>query len=668
MRFASKGLPGRRTANDGAGSGPIRFDNIPFHHYDCIRGVPLGYTLNKFFFICVACLAASCAAICVYASSGTEPGVKNGPEGDWVLYSKGLFYKSQREYAKAIKYFMDAAAYETQLDRVYYETADCYYGLFNYENAVNYAQLSIKKNPQFTKPYVLIYNVYVNLQNYEKAAEQLEALIDARPELVNIHYTLGNLYYTQMKKMDKAAVCFKSIVELSASEPVEEYYLEYAHYYLGHIYYSKGQTERSIEHFKKCREVNPDNYYAVYVLTLIYMDQYDLDNAEKYAAIYLEKYPENVKINSVMGRILYLHSGMNSVPYLRRSMYGQGADGLLSRGLYLEQLRSDEEAETILKTVLKNNSGFITPHVALARVSLRRNNRLMALSEFFTAGILLHKVRRYAAARECLLKALSLNETIPEIYFYLGRVYEDTGNTAQAIVCYKKAYELKPGSDLLIHIGYIYSQRKNFAEATRYMDRVIKMEPENSKPYFFKGILDSQRDSYPSAERHFKKAIELQKDNDTYHFYLATALEKQNKLDETIESLKRAIQYNPKNDKAYNFLGYLYADRNMNIDESITLIKKALEFEPANGAYLDSLGWAYYRKGEFKLALENLIEAEEQLDREKNPDPVVFDHIGDTYRMIGDIKKAVEYWNKSIRLKKDPKIEKKIREHKNLNR
>ncbi len=632
-----------------------------------MREVTLGYKINKLFVICVACLSASCAATWVYAASEKTAVGKNEIEGDWVLYSKGLFYKSEKEYTKAIKYFMDAAAYETQLDRVYYEMADCYYNLFNYENAVNYAQLSIKKNPQFVKPYVLMYNVYLNLQNYEKAAEQLEALIDVRPELVNIHYTLGNLYYTQMKKMDKAAVCFKNIIELSGSEPVEDYYLEYAHYYLGHIYYSKGQTERSIEHFKKCVEINPDNYYAVYVLALIHMDQYDLQNAEKNAALYLEKFPDNVKINSIMGRILYLQSGMKSLPYLRRSMYGEGVDGLLSRGLYLEQLRNDEEAETILKTILKNNSGFITPHVALARVSLRKNNRMMALSEFFTAGVLLHKVRLFTPARECLLKALSLNETIPEVYFYLGRVYEDTGNTAQAIVGYKKAYELKPGSDLLIHIGYLYSQRKNFTEATRYMDRVISMEPENSKPYFFKGLVDSQRDSYSSAERHFKKAIELQRDNDTYHFYLATALEKQNKLAETIESLKLAIQYNPKNDKAYNFLGYLYADRNMNIEESITLIKKALEFEPTNGAYLDSLGWAYYRKGEFRRALENLIEAEEQLNREKNPDAVVFDHIGDAYRKIGDIKKAVEYWKKSILLKKDPKIEKKIKEHKNLN-
>jgi len=141
-------------------------------------------------------------------------------------------------------------------------------------------------------------------------------------------------------------------------------------------------------------------------------------------------------------------------------------------------------------------------------------------------------------------------------------------------------------------------------------------------------------------------------------------LEKQSRLADTFEALKKSIKYNPKSAKAYNFLGYLYADNNMNLDESIELIKKALEFEPTNGAYLDSLGWAYYRKNQLDLALIKLLEAERELARENSPDPVVYDHIGDTYYGIGKIDKAIEYWDRSLKMKSDPAVEKKLNEAK----
>jgi tetratricopeptide (TPR) repeat protein len=65
--------------------------------------------------------------------------------------------------------------------------------------------------------------------------------------------------------------------------------------------------------------------------------------------------------------------------------------------------------------------------------------------------------------------------------------------------------------------------------------------------------------------------------------------------------------------------------------------------------------------GDYKLALKNLLMAERELNRSKTPDPVVYDHLGDTYEKMGNIRKAVNYWEKSIKIKKDGKIENKIK-------
>ena len=110
-----------------------------------------------------------------------------------------------------------------------------------------------------------------------------------------------------------------------------------------------------------------------------------------------------------------------------------------------------------------------------------------------------------------------------------------------------------------------------------------------------------------------------------------------------------------------NYLGYLYAEKNINIDEAHRLIRTALDLEPDNGAYLDSMGWVYFRKGEFETALKYLLLAEERLDGTDSPDPVVFEHIGDTYEKLGNTRKAVFYWERSIEMEKNSAIEAKIK-------
>jgi tetratricopeptide (TPR) repeat protein len=94
----------------------------------------------------------------------------------------------------------------------------------------------------------------------------------------------------------------------------------------------------------------------------------------------------------------------------------------------------------------------------------------------------------------------------------------------------------------------------------------------------------------------------------------------------------------------------MWADHNMNLDEAETMIKRALEMEPNNASYLDSLGWVEFRKGKFEQALGNLLLAAKTADHD---DPVVFEHIGDTYFKLNRISEALESWKKALAL--DPK-------------
>ena len=79
-----------------------------------------------------ALLIMQCATIDRQGQTGdARPAFEKGGEtlnkeifNDWSLYSKGLLFKSMNEYNKAIDHFMDAAAFEKGLDRIYYQVAE----------------------------------------------------------------------------------------------------------------------------------------------------------------------------------------------------------------------------------------------------------------------------------------------------------------------------------------------------------------------------------------------------------------------------------------------------------------------------------------------------------------------------------------------------------------
>ena len=123
-------------------------------------------------------------------------------------------------------------------------------------------------------------------------------------------------------------------------------------------------------------------------------------------------------------------------------------------------------------------------------------------------------------------------------------------------------------------------------------------------------------------------------------------LEKQAKFDDAVRAFQRVIAIDPKHAEAYNYVGYMYAERGQNLDEAISLIGKALSLEPDNGYFIDSLGWAYYQQGKYPDALRELKRAVEKAKE----DPVIFDHLGDAYAKNGFEEDALAAWEKSLSL------------------
>jgi len=116
--------------------------------------------------------------------------------------------------------------------------------------------------------------------------------------------------------------------------------------------------------------------------------------------------------------------------------------------------------------------------------------------------------------------------------------------------------------------------------------------------------------------------------------------------------------------EALNYLGYTWADNNINLDKALEYIQKANGLKPDNGFILDSLGWVYFRLGDLEKA-GNELERAIALEPE---DPNIQEHLGDVYQAAGQKEKARHAWRKAMDLFKEGdkkgKVQKKIDESK----
>lgn len=250
-----------------------------------------------------------------------------------------------------------------------------------------------------------------------------------------------------------------------------------------------------------------------------------------------------------------------------------------------------------------------------------------------------------------------------DTYELLGELYEQKGDIDRAMAQYEHSLLLdssEPRNHL--RLADLLRQAKKYDKAVTMLEQARTKFPD--LPFITYGLAlalsqAKRHDESLAAFAQAKTDAESRNEellNASFYFTYGAAAEQAGKLDKAAELLKQSIELDPNSAQAYNYLGYMWADRGERLDEAGNLIKKAVELDPENGAYLDSLGWFYFKRGENEKALKELLRAQENILREdKRDDAVVLDHIGDTYSKLGKIPEALSYWQKAIALEQEDK-------------
>jgi tetratricopeptide (TPR) repeat protein len=197
-------------------------------------------------------------------------------------------------------------------------------------------------------------------------------------------------------------------------------------------------------------------------------------------------------------------------------------------------------------------------------------------------------------------------------------------------------------------------------EALTEAQRTVELMPDRAVGYVLLSRIRTQQGQYEAALKVLKEAqsrVEGKPEEERRLLYeLSHVYYEQGDLARSEDVLQQILRRWPEEARAYNDLGYIWADHGKNLDEAERLIRRALELyetnrdpeDPSqNAAFLDSLGWVLYKKGNYQEARKYL---EEAVAAPEGDDGVIWDHLGDVYERLGMREKAREAWRRALKL------------------
>lgn len=170
---------------------------------------------------------------------------------------------------------------------------------------------------------------------------------------------------------------------------------------------------------------------------------------------------------------------------------------------------------------------------------------------------------------------------------------------------------------------------------------------------FLMAFIELNAKQHEKAAEHIELAEKLGKEkssgglNHVFYFQMAVVYEAGKNYEKASEALLQSLNIKSNFAEAMNFLGYMWADKNMRLPEARVWINKAVKLEPDNPAYQDSMAWVLFRQGDYEGALTWINKSKEGL---QEPDPVILEHLGDIQWKLGQKQAAIGSWKEALKL------------------
>ncbi len=275
-------------------------------------------------------------------------------------------------------------------------------------------------------------------------------------------------------------------------------------------------------------------------------------------------------------------------------------------------------------------------------------------------GFLMYEGRDFAGAAARFERAFAADPQEYEYAFFLGVARRRMGSADAAIEAFQKIPpEHAHYAEARMQIASILERRGDYQGAIKEVELAASRAPDRELE-LYKATLRAKTGDFDGAVADLKRLLDAQPKDDELVYNIGMLYGEAKRTDEAMQYMHRALELNPDNASALNYIGYTWAEKGINLDEAERMISRAVELRPDDGYIVDSLGWVHYvrakalsaqgRTSEAQKHLDAALTQLERADQLTGGDPVVSEHLGDTYLMLDQKRHALDRFEEAIRL------------------
>jgi len=207
-------------------------------------------------------------------------------------------------------------------------------------------------------------------------------------------------------------------------------------------------------------------------------------------------------------------------------------------------------------------------------------------------------------------------------------------------------------SDVMVWQFLLENQKhqRKWNELVKIGNEALELFPTDAEIYYFTGLGYLKLQDYSKSLELLITGRDLVIEDpellSQFYSSLGSVYFKTNKWTECENSFEQALIQNPDNATALNNYAYYLGLKKVQLDKALGIVQYAVSMQPNNAIYIDTFGFILFQKKQYQAAITQL----EIAVKLNATDQEIWEHLGDSYFMLGNEPKAMECWNKGLSL------------------
>ncbi|NUM30787.1 MAG: tetratricopeptide repeat protein [Bacteroidetes bacterium] len=198
---------------------------------------------------------------------------------------------------------------------------------------------------------------------------------------------------------------------------------------------------------------------------------------------------------------------------------------------------------------------------------------------YFKTGSFFFLVRKYNEAKIYLNEALKKDESYPKAYFFLAQSFKETGDTANAIMYYKRAVQTDAGDyNAYLQLGIIFTIKSD-PEALKYLDAAINTNNGIDESWYSRGFYYQKKGDFEKALADYQQTITINPYHSNAYYNAGYIYFELKKWDIAIRHFDLSSRTNDDFEKPVYMLGLSYEAKN-DFEKARIYYQKCLQLNP----------------------------------------------------------------------------------------